>query len=325
MVSAHAVYCLMLAADLFRTVAAKKPNPDLLNQAQRFEKAAQAFKTNLLKHALNTEGYFNAVFNDAGKWLFSPKDPDGQYRINSTPNTFAVIAGIVQGKTRDKVFEMMNRLKGPYGWRLFYPGVSGNPPIEKMGRIGHGDLAVGLGENGCPYNHGSHGFLGRAAWSAGKGDLFYQIMRYQLPYDQEAHPVQSTHTAPFAILNNYLEGVGLEGRGGDPFGTGSTPVAARNVFDGFLGFRPNLHYLVIDPVMPAAWSKSGGAAHFLGGLFRISIQNPNHVEAGVKQLLLDGKPAGQRYMDPILGREVMGIPIDSLKPGENHEIVVTLG
>jgi cellobiose phosphorylase len=102
-------------------------------------------------------------------------------------------------------------------------------------------------------------------------------------------------------------------------------VAARNVFDGFLGFRPNLHYLVIDPVMPAAWSKSGGAAHFLGGLFRISIQNPNHVEAGVKQLLLDGKPAGQRYMDPILGREVMGIPIDSLKPGENHEIVVTLG
>jgi len=27
MVSAHAVYCLMLAADLFRTVAAKKPIP----------------------------------------------------------------------------------------------------------------------------------------------------------------------------------------------------------------------------------------------------------------------------------------------------------
>jgi serine/threonine protein kinase len=43
--------------------------------------------------AMNKEGYLNAVFNDAGKWLFSPKDSDGQRRINSTPNTFAIIAG----------------------------------------------------------------------------------------------------------------------------------------------------------------------------------------------------------------------------------------
>lgn len=318
MVTAHAVYCLKLAAELIRLIAPTHPAPE------RFEKAAEMFKANVLKHALNREGYLNGVFNDNGHWLFSPKDPDGRRRVNSTPNTFAIIAGIVQGAEREKVFEILKTLKGPYGYRLFYPPVSGDPPIEKMGRIGQGDKVPGHGENGCPYNHGSHGFLARAAWSAGKGELFYDVMRYLLPYDQAAHPVKTTKTAPFAIVNNYLEALGQEGHGGKPFVTGSTPVAARNAFDGFLGFRPNLRYLVIDPVMPSSWENSGGHAQLLGGKFTITIKNPNHAQCGVKQLLLDGKETGVRYFDALLGREVVGVPIETLKPGEDHEIVVML-
>jgi hypothetical protein len=43
---------------------------------------------------------------------------------------------------------------------LFHPPIEG-PPIGKLGRIGQGDLAPGLGENGTSYNHGSYGFIGR--------------------------------------------------------------------------------------------------------------------------------------------------------------------
>ncbi|MCL2641546.1 MAG: hypothetical protein FWD53_11920, partial [Phycisphaerales bacterium] len=331
MVTAHAVYCLELMAELLRVIADcahRSPavaDGGLWGVRTRFRRATEMFRTNVLEHALNPEGYFNGIFNDNGYWLFSPNDPDGQHRLNSTPNTFAIIAGIVQGTQRDKLFDILKTLKGPFGYRLFYPPVSGNPPIEKMGRIGQGDKVPGHGENGCPYNHGSHGFLARAAWSAGKGELFYDVMRYLLPYDQEAHPVAVTKTAPFAIVNNYLEALGQEGHGGKPFVTGSTPVAARNAFDGFLGFRPNLRYLVIDPVMPASWENSGGHAQLFGGKFTITIKNPNHVQCGVKQLLLDGKEAGERYFDEVLGREVVGIPIEMINDGKDHEIVVTLG
>ncbi|MCL2648434.1 MAG: hypothetical protein FWD61_15735 [Phycisphaerales bacterium] len=330
MVTAHCVYCAILAADMLRLLAKDKSDgggygvKDLLGQAERLEKAAKMLSDNMMKHAMNTEGYFNAVFNDAGKWLFSPKDPDGQHRINSTPNTFAVIAGVVQGEVREKVFNAMETLKGPFGWRLFYPPI-GHPPIPKLGRIGQGDLIPGLFENGAPYNHGSHGFLARAAWVAGKGDLFYEVTKYFLPYDQQAHPINVTKTLPYAIVNSYSEAMGQEGRGGAAYTTGSIPVAARNAYDGFLGFRPNLHYLVIDPVMPATWETSGGYARLFGGKYTITIKNPKHVQCGVKQLLLDGKEAGERYFDKLLGREVMGVPIASLKRGENHEIVVTLG
>jgi N,N'-diacetylchitobiose phosphorylase len=303
---------------------AAKDRKDLISQGERFEKSAEMLKGNILKAAMNEEGYLNGVFNDAGNWLFSPKDPDGAHRINSTPNTFAVIAGVVQGEQREKVFKAMEALKGPHGWRLFYPPI-GHPPIAKLGRIGQGDLAPGLFENGAPYNHGSHGFLARAAFVAGKGDLFYEVTKYFLPYDQTAHPVGVTKTLPFAIVNSYSEAEGQEGRGGAPYHTGSIPVAARNVYDGFLGFRPNLHHLVIDPVIPAAWDSSGGYTRLFGGRFNVTIRNPKHVQCGVKSLTMDGKEVGERYFDKLAGRDVVGIPIAALKKGENHEIVVTLG
>jgi len=77
--------------------------------------------------------------------------------------------------------------------------------------------------------------------------------------------------------------------------------------------------------MPAAWATSGGYTRLFGGRYTITIKNPNHVQCGVKELLLDGKPAGEKYLDPLLGRQVIGIPIASLKPNTNHEIIVTLG
>jgi len=329
MVTAHVVYLAILAADMLRLLAKDKSDYGvkelgLIGQADRLEKAAAMLSDNMMKHAMNAEGYFNAVFNDAGKWLFSPNDPDGAHRINSTPNTFAVIAGVVHGEAREKVFAAMDKLKGPFGWRLFYPPI-GHPPIAKLGRIGQGDLIPGLFENGAPYNHGSHGFLARAAFVAGKGDLFYEVMKYFLPYDQTAHPVGVTKTLPYAIVNSYSEAMGQEGRGGAPYLTGSIPVAARNVYDGFLGFKPNLQYLVIDPAIPASWKTCGGYTRLFGGKYTVKIKNPKGVQCGVVKLLLDGKDVGDCYTDIFSGRTVTGIPIEDLKPGKDYVIEVELG
>jgi cellobiose phosphorylase len=82
---------------------------------------------------------------------------------------------------------------------------------------------------------------------------------------------------------------------------------------------------VIDPVVPASWESSGGYTRLFGGRFTISIRNPKGVQCGVKSVVMDGKEVGEQYFDKFAGREVMGIPIGSLKKGENHEVVVTLG
>lgn len=292
--------------------------------ARRYRAAARRLRAALLKHARNRLGYFNGVFNDAGHWIFSPRDPDGRRRINGPANSFAVIAGIVSGAARDRVLANLDGLRGPHGWRLFHPGI-GNPPIAKLGRIGAGDLVAGLGENGTCYNHGAHGFLGRAAWTAGRGTLLHEVMRYMLPYDPLAHPVNVAHTAPYGVVNHWKEAPGQEGVGGDTFLSGSITTAIRNCYQGLVGFRPGWSAVVVDPVIPAGWARFEALVPFLGGDVRLCVTNPRHVECGVKHLVLDGQPVDARVRDPILGRTVAVIPITWFKPGSDHAINIVMG
>ncbi|HUW57903.1 MAG TPA: hypothetical protein VMZ92_14780 [Planctomycetota bacterium] len=316
MVSCQVVLGLEQAADLMALVGGKAVS-------RKFRAAAKRLRANVLKHARNRRGYFNAVFNDAGKWIFSPKDPDGRLRVNGPANSFAVIAGLVHGRARERVFDWLNRLKGPNGWRLFHPAIA-DPPIDKLGRIGSGDKAPGLSENGTCYNHGAHGFLGRAAWTAGRGRMLHDVLRYMFSYDQQAHPVKVAKIAPYAVPNHWKEAVGQDGVGGDTFLSGSISTALRNVYQGLVGFRPGLEELVIDPCVPSEWEGLTAEVPFLDGRCRMHIWNPRHVESGVREVLLDGKPAGGLRDDKRLGRRVGVIPIVEFKRGRNHVIDVTL-
>jgi len=324
MVSCQVVLGLEQAVRFLKHPAVKDRSRRVAAAATRFAAAAKALRRNLLRHAWNASRYFNAVFTDAGQWVFSPKDPDGRQRVNGPANSFAVIAGIVQGPDRDAVFDALDGLRGPFGWRLFDPPI-GHPPIAKLGRIGQGDLAPGMGENGTPYNHGAQGFLGRAAWTAGRGNMLYDVLRYMLPYDQEAHPVQVAKTAPYAVVNHWKEVIGLEGLGGDAFLTGSIATAVRNVYEGLVGFRPDLEHVVIDPCIPSEWNGLTAEVGFFGGRCRIRVRNPEHVECGVAELRLNGRTAGRRRFDVRLGREVVAIPISDLRAGHNRRIDVALG
>jgi cellobiose phosphorylase len=296
----------------------------LQRTAARFRVAAKRFRANLLKHALNRGGYFSGLFNDDGKWIFTPRDPDGRSRINGPANSFAVIAGIARGKTRDTVFDALDSLKGPNGWRLLYPPL-GDPPIPKLGRIGQGDKFPGLSENGTVYNHGAQGFLGRACWTAGRGTMLHRVLVYMFSYDQKCHPVDVQKSPPYAVVNHWREAPGVEGTGGDTFLSGSISTALRNVYQGIVGFRPGLTDLVIDPVVPSAWKRVSAELPFLGGRWRIRISNPRGVECGVGKMLIDGRPAGRRIYDARLDRKAVAVDVASLIPGADHDVEIVLG
>ncbi|MHB9024917.1 MAG: GH36-type glycosyl hydrolase domain-containing protein [Armatimonadota bacterium] len=310
MVTCQLVLALEQAAELFDW------------EGDMYRTAALRLRGNLLAHARNDRGYFNGVFTDAGQWVFSPHDPDGRVRVNGPANSFAVIAGIVTGEEREPVLAALQSLKGPHGWRLFSPPI-GDPPIEMLGRLGHGDLAPGLYENGAPYNHGSHGFLARAAWTAGRGDLLYEVLRYTFSYDQAAHPVEVAKAAPYAVVNQWKEAMGLEGAGGATFLSGTISTAMRNMYQGLAGFRPGLHTLTIDPCLPRDWDGLIAEVPFLGGRYTLTVHNPDHVACGVNEMTVNGAPAPV-VADPILGRRIGAIPIDEMVAGKDYRIEVSL-
>lgn len=292
--------------------------------AAKLRRAEETLRRNLLRHAKNSQGYFNGVFNDAGKWIFSPRDPDGKARVNGPVNSFAIISGVARGRLRETVLAALGRLKGPHGWRLFYPGI-GVPPIPHLGRIGAGDLAVGVGENGTCYNHGAHGFLGRAAWTAGRGDLLLEVLRHMLPYDQQAHPVEVAKAPPYGVLNHWKEAPGMDGEGGDSFLSGSITTAVRNVYQGLIGFRPGLKALTLDPCLPRRWKGIYAEVPFFGGRCRITVVNRSAAGSGVAKCLVNGEDERVAVWSDLLERRVAAIPFDLLRAGGDNEITVELG
>ena len=324
MVSFQLVLALNQAVELLSWYDATNKTTMYKTQILKYTRAAKTMNENLLQHALNNKGYFNGVFNDDRKWIFSPSDPDGQLRISGAVNSYSIISGVATSKIQETVFHALDCLKGPYGWRLFFPPL-GNPPIEKLGRVGTGDLAAGLAENGTPYNHGAQGFLARAYACAGRGNQLLEVLRYLLPYDQEAHSVAVTRTPPYAVVNHYKEALGIEGRGGDLFLSGTISTALRVIYRDLLGFHPVLQGVVINPTIPSDWKRVSATLSYLDGQVELEILNPRGKQCGVKELYLNGEPVTATYTDTVQQQEVCMIPCESFQSGKKYRIKAVLG
>ena len=57
-----------------------------------------------------------------------------------------------------------------------------------------------------------------------------------------------------------------------------------------LGVRPVLQGLLIDPSIPAEWESYTVHRIFRGCRLTIKVENPDHVQHGVKELVFNGKP-----------------------------------
>ncbi|MDH7600639.1 MAG: hypothetical protein QHI38_00650 [Armatimonadota bacterium] len=312
MLSCQVVLLLKQAAYLLEWL---DEHTDLVKELRR---QAQHLTSSILRHALNDEGYLNGVFTDKREWVFSPSDPDGRRRISIPVNAWGIISGVLTGESCRRVIEILAELKQQDGWPLFTPPI-GDPPIEKLGRIGQGDLLPGLGENGTPYNHGCHGFLGRAAACAKRGDLLFEVLRYMLPYDQTCHPVKRAKTPPYAVVNHWKTAPGLEGRGGDPFLTGSISTALRNVYDALFGIKPLFDCIAFDPCLPTNWSECSTSFYYLRSKLDVKYRQTNQDEYS---LFLDGEPVEHKAID-WFGQTLTAIPDSALLPKRHACIEVT--
>jgi len=258
MVSCHVVYILNLAQGIF-------------GDKLTYKEAAEKLKNNIRRHALNSEGFLNGVFTDKEAWLFSEKDPDGEERVNSPVNSFGLIANIFKAEELSLLIEKIKGLKGPNGYRLFYPPLGGTP-IEMAGRMGSGDLYAGNAENGTVYNHGSQGFLIRALAEVGLGNMALEVLSLALPYDQELHPVSTCKTEPYGVVNCWSEGHGREGEGEKAFLSGTISTVFRALYNGILGFKPNGKGINISPCLPDEWDNVSYSCMFKSYRLQIEIE-----------------------------------------------------
>jgi cyclic beta-1,2-glucan synthetase len=101
------------------------------------------------------------------------------------------------------------------------------------------------------------------------------------------------------------------GRGGWTWYTGSASWTYRIGLEAILGFTKRGETLEMDPCIPESWKEFQLVYRHGTTTYRIAVNNPDGVQRGVAQTLLDGT-------------EVDG-PVNLADDGLIHDIIVTLG
>lgn len=307
MVTSQVIMAVTFLNRIAEDINGKLYDMDLWRQKQ------EEFGRAIRKHAYNKQGFFNGVYTDAGQWIFSDRDPDGESRPYICANAYAILSGAADCEMQRSALRVMKGLLDDAGYKLFSPPI-GRETIEKVGRSGSGDGLMGLFENAAPYNHGSHGFLGRCLASVGDKEELLEVLKYMLPFDMEKHPTPQAMTPPYAVVNCWQKIPLFPNRGGMVFLTGTISMALRMVYNWMLGIRPELNGLVIDPCCS---SKLGDVK------VRFSVREKNltlSIRQNGSQLYLDGKRVSTRMKDLFTEREVYYILYEELYSGSVLEM-----
>lgn len=278
----------------------------------RYEERAQQLQAALLQHARNPQGWFNSVCNDNGDWIFSDRDPDGEERPYGPANWYAVSSGAVEIDRLPDVFKVMEKLKSPFGYRLFYPAM-GIVPMDCVGRIASGDAPPYMAENGNVYNQGSHGYLARALAAAGMGTQLLDVIKWMLPCYEEKHPAAETMTAPYAIVNCWQQLPVFPHRGMLSFLTGSVAMCARGIYEWLCGIEPVPGGLEISPCMPEEWNRICCKVNYCEKSVQLTV-----CRTGLPGITVNGTAQSIRRITPLKYRPVYFVPRTELSLPENY-------
>ncbi len=229
------------------------------------------------------EDRFIRGIRENGVVVGAKKDPEASMWLN--PQSWAVISGFASSEqantAMDKVHELLNT---PYGVKVMDPPYVDNYFDGALMHIFNPDTK----ENGGIFSQ-TQGWAILAESLLGHGNRAFE-------YFMESSPAAMNDKAEIRVLEPYVHGQFTESTR-SPFagrshvhwltGTGSTVMVG--CVEGICGMRPNADGLVISPSIPSAWDGFTIDKKFRGKNIHIDIQNPNHVESGVKSMVVNGE------------------------------------
>lgn len=229
------------------------------------------------------EDRFIRGYRENGEIVGAKKDPEASMWLN--PQSWSVISGFASEEqavtAMDKVHEILNT---PYGVKIMEPPYVDHYFDGALMHIFNPDTK----ENGGIFSQ-TQGWAILAESLLGRGDRAFE-------YFLESSPASMNDKAEVRVLEPYVHGQFTEstrspyaGRSHVHWLTGTGSTVMVGCVEGICGMRPNADGLVISPSIPAAWDGFKIEKNFRGKHVSIDVQNPNHVQSGVKSMTVNGQ------------------------------------
>ena len=252
------------------------------------------------------EDRFIRGYRENGEIVGAKKDPEASMWLN--PQSWSVISGFASEKQAETAMEKVHEiLNTPYGVKIMEPPYVDHYFDGALMHIFNPDTK----ENGGIFSQ-TQGWAILAESLLGHGDRAFE-------YFLESSPANMNDKAEVRILEPYVHGQFTEstrspyaGRSHVHWLTGTGSTVMVGCVEGICGMRPNAEGLVISPSIPHTWDGFKIEKNFRGKHLSIDIQNPDHVQSGVKSMTVNGKA-------------VEGNFVCECKMTEQTNIVVVLG
>lgn len=280
-------------------------------------KRAEAWRVHvsLLKAALERDGWdgewYRRAYFDDGTPLGSAGNTE--CRIDSIAQSWGVITGAGEPSRAARAMVAVDHwlVHRAEGLVLLL-----TPPFDNMGQDpGYiKGYPPGIRENGGQYTHA-------AVWTViafavlGDGNKAAELFRTLNPINRSntRAGAQRYKVEPYVAVGDVYSQPPHVGRGGWTWYTGSAGWLHRAGLEWILGFRLRGKTLSIDPCIPQEWPSYTIRFRYHSTVYRIAVENPQHVSRGVAVIELDGK----------------SLPLSSNIPlvddGSEHQVRVVLG
>ena len=250
--------------------------------AQKYAAIADKTKTHLNEVAWDGDWYLRA-YTDSGDLVGSSKCEEGKMYLNT--QSWAVFSQIAP---QERGFQSMNSVKKhldtKYGIVLLAPAYSRYYP--EIGALT--SYTPGLKENASIWSH-ANAWAIIAECMLGRGDHAYEYYK-KLAFQTKNRMVEIHGAEPYVFPQT------IAGRDHPDFGaarqswlTGTASWMMIAATNWILGIKPQYHGLLVDPCIPKDWTKFTVIRHFRNAIYDITVQNPDHVSKGIKNVTVDGK------------------------------------
>lgn len=276
-------------------------------RARRYEEIAAGLAEALEKDGWDGAWYRRAYFDD-GTPLGSAVN--SECSIDSLSQSWAVIAGSLRPERREMALAAVeqNLVDRDLGLiKLF------TPPFE------NGDLepgyikgyVAGVRENGAQYTHAAAWVI-KAFAMLGQGDKAGELFHMINPINHARTPIECTvyKVEPYVVAADVYSVSPQAGRGGWTWYTGAAGWLYRVALEDILGFKLKGQKLFLNPCIPKSWSGFEINYRYGNTWYRIQVENPQGVNGGVREILLDGRPVAD------------GVPLAD--DGKTHRVQVRL-
>lgn len=248
------------------------------------ETQAQTVKASIDAAGWDGEWFVRGISATGGK-LGSKSNHEGKIYLES--NVWAAISGAASREQARQCMDAVHEhLASEYGVALCEP-----PHTEPIPGVGLSLLVYPPShkENGGIFCH-SNSWAIVAECVLGRGDRAYEYYRSYLParYNAQAEIHQAE---PYVYCQfTYGKHTPRFGESRNPWLTGTASWTYVAVTQYLLGLQPALTGLKVNPCIPAAWDGFEVRRRFRGKWINLKVENPTHVQGGVKQIILNGNP-----------------------------------